>query len=34
VIKIFKNLFFGDEIAIKDDLGHIFFGGKDFLSLL
>lgn len=30
VIKIFKNPFIGDEIAIKDDQGRIFFGIKDY----
>ena len=32
VIKIFKNPFIGDEIAIKDDLGRIFFGEKEFFK--
>ena len=32
VIKIFKNPFIGDEIAIKDDQGRIFFGEKEFFK--
>ena len=32
VIKIFKNPFIGDEIAIKDDQGSIFFGEKEFFK--
>ena len=32
VIKIFKNLFIGDEIAIKDDQDRIFFGEKEFFK--
>ena len=32
VIKIFKNPFIRDEIAIKDDLGRVFFEGKDFFK--
>ena len=32
MIKIFKKPFIGDEISIKDDLGRIFFGGKDFFK--
>lgn len=33
VIKIFKNPFIGDEIAIKDDQGRIFFGIKDYFRI-
>ena len=32
VIKTFKNPFIRDEIAIKDDLGRVFFEGKDFFK--
>ena len=32
VMKIFKNPFIGDEIAIKDDQGSIFFGEKEFFK--
>ena len=32
VIKIFKNPFIADEIAIKDDQGRIFFGEKEFFK--
>ena len=32
VIKIFKNPFIGDEIAIEDDKGRIFFGVKDYFK--
>ena len=32
VIKIFKNPFIGDEIAIKDNQGRIFFGVKDYFK--
>lgn len=30
IIKIFKNPFLGDEIAIKDEHGRIFFGEKKY----
>jgi hypothetical protein len=30
IIKIFKNPFLGDEIAIKDNQGRIFFGEKKY----
>lgn len=33
VIKIFKKPFIGDEIAIKDDQGRIFFGIKDYFRI-
>ena len=33
VIKIFKNPFIGDEIAIKDDQGRIFFRIKDYFRI-
>ena len=33
VIKIFKNPFIGDEIAIKDNQGRIFFGIKDYFRI-
>ncbi len=32
VIKIFKNPFIGDEIAIEDEKGRIFFGVKDYFK--
>ena len=32
VIKIFKNPFIGDEIAIKDNQGRIFFVVKDYFK--
>ena len=32
VIKIFKNPFIGDEIAIKDNQGRICFGVKDYFK--
>ena len=32
VIKIFKNPFIGNEIAIKDNQGRIFFGVKDYFK--
>lgn len=32
VIKIFKNPFIGDEIAIKDSKGRIFYGQKKFFK--
>ena len=32
VIKIFKNPFLGDEIAIKDEHGRIFFGEKKYFK--
>jgi len=32
VIKIFKKPFIRDEIAIEDDLGRVFFEGKDFFK--
>ncbi len=30
IIKIFKNPFLGDEIAVKDNQGRIFFGEKKY----
>jgi len=30
IIKIFKNPFLGEEIAIKDDKGRIFYGEKKY----
>lgn len=32
IIKIFKNPFLGDEIAIKDEHGRIFFGEKKYFK--
>lgn len=32
VIKIFKNPFLGEEIAIKDSEGRIFFGEKKYFQ--
>lgn len=32
IIKIFKNPFLGDEIAIKDEQGRIFFGEKKYFK--
>ena len=32
IIKIFKNPFLGDEIAIKDAQGRIFFGEKKYFK--
>lgn len=32
VIKIFKNPFIGDEVAIKDEQGRIFFGEKSYFK--
>ena len=32
IIKIRQNPFIGTEIAIKDDLGRIFFGEKEFFK--
>ena len=32
IIKIFKNPFLGDEIAIKDSKGRIFFGEKKYFE--
>lgn len=34
VIKIFKNPFLGDEIAIKNEKGEIFFGVKEYFKTL
>lgn len=33
IIKIIKNPFIGDEIAIKDEQGRIFFGEKKYFKL-
>lgn len=32
IIKIFKNPFLGDEIAIKDAQGRIFYGEKKYFK--
>jgi hypothetical protein len=32
IIKIIKNPFLGDEIAIKDNQGRIFFGEKKYFK--
>lgn len=32
IIKIFKNPFLGDEIAIQDNQGRIFFGEKKYFK--
>lgn len=32
IIKIFKNPFLGDEIAVKDSKGRIFFGEKKYFK--
>lgn len=32
IIKIFKNPFLGDEIAIRDSKGRIFFGEKKYFE--
>jgi len=32
VIKIFKNPFLGEEVAIKDDQGRIFYGEKKYFK--
>lgn len=32
IIKIFKNPFLGDEIAVKDSQGRIFFGEKKYFK--
>ncbi len=32
IIKIFKNPFLGEEIAIKDSKGRIFFGEKKYFK--
>lgn len=34
IINIFKNPFIGDEIAIKDEQGRIFFGEKYYFTNL
>lgn len=34
IIKIRKNPFLGDEIAIRDSLGRIFFGEKRYFKAL
>ena len=32
IIKIFKNPFLGDEIAVKDDKGYIYYGEKKYFK--
>lgn len=34
IINVFKNPFIGDEIAIKDEQGRIFFGEKHYFKNL